>query len=253
MLPTFLTAVGAYLFLTRLTAVLFGPQEKEALHVSLWADRIDIFGYSMSKTVLYTWYVMAFLIAVALILRFTILRKLETVPKGGQNVLEAIVEQIMKYTNSQVHGIGEFLGSYIFAIAMFMVGCAGVELFRLRAPTSDLMMTFSMALITFVLINIYGIKKKGVGGRLKSLANPTPVVFVFRVVSDIAIPVSMASRLFGNMLGGMIVMDLLHSALGTNVMGLSSVLGMYFNVFHPLIQAFIFITLTLTFINEAIE
>jgi len=114
-------------------------------------------------------------------------------------------------------------------------------------------MTFSLALITFILINVYGIKKKGVIGRIKSLASPTPLVFPFRVIADMAIPVSMACRLFGNMLGGMIVIDLLYTALGSNAIGIPGVAGLYFNAFHPIIQAFIFVTLTLTFINEAIE
>jgi F-type H+-transporting ATPase subunit a len=52
---------------------------------------------------------------------------------------------------------------------------------------------------------------------------------------------------------GLVVMDLLYSALGDYAVGIPSLAGLYFNVFHPLIQIFIFITLTLTFINEAIE
>ena len=74
-----------------------------------------------------------------------------------------------------------------------------------------------------------------------------------KLVSDIAVPVSMACRLFGNMLGGMIVMELLYSALGAFAIGIPSIVGLYFNVFHPLIQAYIFITLSLTFIDEAME
>ena len=79
------------------------------------------------------------------------------------------------------------------------------------------------------------------------------MVFIFRVISEFAIPVSMACRLFGNMLGGMIVIDLLYVALGSNAVGIPSVIGLFFNVFHPMMQTFVFVTLTLTFINEAIE
>jgi F-type H+-transporting ATPase subunit a len=134
-----------------------------------------------------------------------------------------------------------------------MMMSAFLELFRLRAPTADIMMTAALALLTFIMINVYGISRKGAGGRIKALASPTPVVFVFRVITEFALPVSMACRLFGNMLGGMIVMDMLYSALGYGAVGIPSVIGLFFNIFHPLIQAFIFITLTLTFINEAIE
>jgi F-type H+-transporting ATPase subunit a len=196
---------------------------------------------------------MAILIVIALILRLTVVKHFEALPKGAQNVLELIVESVGKYTNAQAHGTGEMLCSYILSIAALMITSAAFELFSLRPPTADITMTFALALMTFILINVYGIKRKGALGRVNSLASPTPVVFIFRVISDIAIPVSMVCRLFGNMLGGMIVMHLLYISLGNNAVGIPSVAGIYFNVFHPIMQAFIFITLTLTFINEAIE
>ena len=245
--------IGVYMFVTRAIVIIFGAQESERLNFSIWPERVDVFGFSLSKTVIYTWIAMAALVAAALIVRLTVFRRFEDVPKGAQNAVEFIVESVGKYTNAQAHGTGEILCSYILSIAALMVMSAFLELLRLRPPMADITMTFSMALMTFVLINAYGIKRKGTMGRLKSLASPTPVVFIFRVISEIAIPVSMACRLFGNMLGGMIVVDMLYMALGSNAVGIPSLLGLYFNVFHPLMQAFIFITLTLTFINEAIE
>lgn len=248
-----LAVLGSYLVLTELIVLIFGKPESEKFTVSIWADRIDILGFSLSSTVIITWIIMLVLIVLALIIRFTVIKNMKDEPKGFQNVLEIAVEQLEKYTDSKADGVGSGLASYLFVLALFMIGCAVAELFGYRAPTSDITMTFAMSLITFVLINYYGIKKKGVKGRIKSLATPTPIVFPMKIVSDIAVPVSMACRLFGNMLGGMIVMELLYTAMGAFAIGIPSIIGLYFNVFHPLIQAFIFITLTLTFINEAIE
>ena len=215
--------------------------------MDIWADRIDLGGFSLSMTVVYTWIIMAALILLALVLRLTVIRRMTQVPKGAQNVLEICVENLCKYTKSNVGDLGDNLPAYLFMIAMFMVGSAILELFGIRAPTSDITMTFSMALMTFVLINYYGLKVKGLGGRLKRYRNP------MNIVSDLAVPVSLACRLFGNMLGGLIVMDLLYFAMGNYAVAVPSVVGLYFNVFHPLIQAFIFVTLTLTFIGEAVE
>jgi len=248
-----LMVVGGFLFITRFLDILFGPRPSDELEFSLWPERVQVFNFSLSYTVIYTWIAMAVLIIAAIIIRLTVFRNPKETPSGAQNVVELLVESISKYTNAQAHGTGEFLCSYILTIGSLLVMSAFLELFRLRPPTSDITMTFSLALMTFLLINIYGIKKKGVWGRIKSLASPTPIVFPFRIVSDLAIPVSMACRLFGNMLGGMIVIDLLYMALGGNAVGIPSVFGLYFNAFHPLIQTYIFITLTLTFINEAIE
>ncbi|MDR1589042.1 MAG: F0F1 ATP synthase subunit A [Oscillospiraceae bacterium] len=250
---TMLTLIGLYVFATRLINIVFGVHESGKLEVSIWPERVDFLGFKLTTTVIYSWCAMILLIALAIVLRLTVLRRLREQPRGLQNAIELAMEKILSYADSQAHGSGEFLASYIFAVALFLVSCAFLELFGLRTPASDIMLTFALALITFVLINAYGIRKKGLGGRIKSLASPTPVVFIIRVVTDLAIPVSMASRLFGNMLGGMIVMDLVYSSLGNNAIGLPSVVGLYFNIFHPLIQAFIFVTLTLTFINEAIE
>jgi F-type H+-transporting ATPase subunit a len=251
---TMTAAIGIYLFLTQLISIIFGTRESEGFAFSLWPDRVKLLGVSLSVTTIYTWAAMAALIIVAIILRLAIVARFRADnPKGAQNALELIVETVGKYTGSQAHGTGEILCSYILSIGAFMIACALLELFRLRAPTSDITMTFALAFMTFLLINAYGIKRKGLKGRVKTLASPTPVVFVFRAIAEFAIPVSMACRLFGNMLGGMIVMDLLYSALGNGAVGIPSVIGLFFNVFHPLIQVFIFVTLTLTFINEAIE
>lgn len=248
-----MTAAGIIILLIRLIDIVFGPAEGSLDHVSIWPDRMDVLGLSVSVTVVYSWVIMAVLIFAAAVIRLTVFSRPTDTPKGLQNVIETIVEAVSNYTKAQAHGTGELLCSYILTIAVFLVSCAFLELFRLRAPTSDISITFSLALLTFILINVYGIKRKGVRGRIKSIASPTPLVFPFRLISEIAIPVSLACRLFGNMLGGMIVVDLLYNALGNNSAGIIGVLGLWFNIFHPLIQAFIFVTLTLTFTNEAIE
>ena len=252
-LATILAVIGIYMFLTQLVNLIFGQREKSGFEFSLWPNRVNVLGVSLSETVIYTWFAMAALVIAALILRLTIVRRFEMIPKGAQNIIESVVEAIRKYTGEQAHGTGEILCSYILSIGSLMLASAFLELFRLRAPTSDITMTFALAFMTFLLINAYGVKRKGPGGRIKTLASPTPVVFAFRAIAEFAIPVSMACRLFGNMLGGMIVMDLIYTALGNGAIGIPSVVGLFFNVFHPLIQAFIFITLTLTFVNEAIE
>ncbi len=250
---TIVLIVGLWCLTEQLLQLLFGTKESEEFAVSIWAPRMEIGGITISSTVVVTWVVMAILIVLALLLRIFVIPKMTDKPHGIQTVLELGVEYACKYTKSKVGDLGAGLPAYIGTIALFMVGCAAVELMGVRAPTSDITMTFAMALITFILINYYGIKKKGVGGRIKTLAEPTPVVFPIEVVSQIAVPVSLACRLFGNMLGGMIVMDLLYSAMGNAAIGVPSLAGLYFNVFHPLIQVYIFITLTLTYIGEATE
>ena len=252
-LATFIIVIGTYLFATRVLNLIFGSPARDELHVNLFAERVELFGLNLSTTIISTWYTMAFLIIAALALRLTVIRKMKDRPCGAQNVLEAAVEAVVKYVHSKAHGMGEGFSAYIFTIAAFLVTCAVLELFGFHTPAADITLTFALAFITFILINFFGIRKKGVRGRLSSLASPSPAILPIRLITDIALPISMSARLFGNMLGGLIVIDLIYESLGNYAVGIPSAVGLYFNVFHPLIQAFIFITLTLTFINEATE
>lgn len=231
---------------------LFGRGEREFL-VSISPVRIDLFGFSVSSSVVVAWIVIAALILVAALIRIFAVPRFQEKPRGLQLVLETAVEAVSNLTKEKFGHENDGLAAYFFALAALLIGSAIIELFGIRPPTTDLTMTLSYALVTFVLINYFGIRKKGVLGRLKTLTKPNAVIAPFKLLSDIAVPVSLASRLFGNMLGGMIVIELVYFALGAFSVGIPAVLGLYFNAFHPLIQFFIFINLSLTFIGEAVE
>lgn len=247
-----LLILGAWLIAVQLIGLLPGAGGGKGFTVEISPERMQLFGFSISSTVVITWIAMAVLLVLAVLIRLLVIPHLQDVPHGIQTVLEIAVSGVGDYADSMVgKKISQGLSPYLFSLAALMVGCAAVELIGLRAPTADITMTFALALCTFILFNYYGIKEKGLKGRIHSLASPTAMVFPIRIVCDVAVPVSMACRLFGNMLGGMVVMDLLYSSLGSAAVGIPSVIGLYFNAFHPLIQTFIFVTLTLAFVNEA--
>ena len=233
-----------------------------AMHIefSMFSDRtsIELFGLKLGETTIFTMIIVLIVTMLCLIFRLFVFPKFKDSPKGFQNVIELCVETVEKFCiDATGKKAGKSLAPYMFAIGIYLIISASFELFGLRAPTSDLVVTFSMGLITFVLLNFFGFKKLGIGGRFKAMGGPMvamrPIMIPMKIVSDIAIPISLACRLFGNMLGGMIVMELLKGALGGYASGIPGIAGLYFNLFHPLIQAYIFITLSLTFIDEAME
>ena len=233
-----------------------------AMHIefSMFSDRtsIELFGLKLGETTIFTMIIVLIVTMLCLIFRLFVFPKFKDSPKGFQNVIELCVETVEKFCiDATGKKAGKSLAPYMFAIGIYLIISASFELFGLRAPTSDLVVTFSMGLITFVLLNFFGFKKLGIGGRFKAMGGPMiamrPVMIPLKIISDIAIPISLACRLFGNMLGGMIVMELLKGALGGYAAGIPGIAGLYFNLFHPLIQAYIFITLSLTFIDEAME
>lgn len=249
-----LGCAGFWLAGKGLLTLLFGQPEKTALQISMTPEQLDLFGLPISSTVAGCWAVSAVLVFFALLLRIFFIPRMRETPNRFQLIIELAVTGISDYTNSKVGGeIGYKLSGYIFTLALMMLSLDSVELFGFRPSTADINMTAAMAIISFFLIHGYGIRYKKLLGHLRALASPAPFVFPLRLITEFAVPISLACRLFGNTFGGMIVMDLLYHSLGTGGLGIPSLAGLYFNVFHPLVQAFIFITLTLTFIGEATE
>ncbi len=258
----FIAIFAVWMFLGVTITALSGMKNSMEVQFDMFSPRTEVFGgnlklfgktFTVANTTLLAYKITAIITVLAVVFRLFVFPRFKDKPKGFQNIIELAVEAMDNFTKTNVCDYSSQLSPYMFSLALFMLGCAASELFGLRAPTSDIVMTLAMGLITFFLINFYGIKKKGIGGRLGALTKPTPIIFPMKVLSDVAVPISLACRLFGNMLGGMIVMDLLKGALGGYASGIPAVAGLYFNLFHPIIQIYIFIILSLTFINEAME
>ena len=244
---------GGWAFIACVVNLISGGAKGIRVDVEILAPHTELFGLRIAETTLTAYGVLAIVAVLCVLFRVFAVPRFRDEPKGLQNLMEAAVEAVDQFTRDTAGDLSPVLPSYMFAVAVLLIGCALSELFGLRPPTADVVFTLSLALCTFFLINYYGIKKKRLFGRIKSLASPSPILLPIRIVTDCATPVSLACRLFGNMLGGMIVMDLLKNSLGGYAVGVTSLAGLYFNVFHPLIQTYIFIVLSLTFIREATE
>lgn len=242
-----------WLVIGSVITLIFGTHAKEEFTVSIIPPRMDfsIFGYQPSETMMVGWAVMAVLIIGAILSRIFCIPKLSDEPGDFQNAVEVVVEAIESYTSERTSDLGRPMYGYVFTIGVMLLGNAVAELAGFRSPSSDLMFTLALSIFAFFMANWYGIRKRSLGGRLKSLLTPTPLLLPIRLVTDLANPLSMACRLFGNTISGMIVMNLIYSVLGNFAAGIPSVIGLYFNVFTALIQTIIFITLALSSINEA--
>ena len=244
---------GIWLFTGCAITLFFGQPAQEEFSVSIISPRANfmILGYQPSETMVVGWGVMAALISIAVILRIFFIPKLSDVPDKFQNVIETIIEAVEGYTSERTPYLGRFMYCYIFVIGATLMGNAIAELMGFRSPSSDLMFTAALSIMAFLMANYYGIRKLSLKGRIKAYSYPSPMLIPIRLVTDLANPLSMACRLFGNTLSGMIVLNLIYSALGNFAAGIPSIVGLYFNVFSALIQMIIFITLTLMSLNDA--
>ena len=199
-------------------------------------------------------------ITLLVILTITATGKLETVPEGGQNLVEYILEFIRDLAKTQ---IGEedyqkwvpFVGTmFLFIFVSNWSGALSpyrlIELpnGELAAPTNDINTTVALALLTSVAYFYAGLSKKGLAYFGRYL-QPTPVLLPINILEDFTKPLSLSFRLFGNILADELVVAVLISLVPLVVPVPMMLLGL----FTSGIQALIFATLAGAYIGEALE
>ena len=165
---------------------------------------------------------------------------------GFRLLLEALVNMFEDNAVSTVGHNSKFIAPWYFAAAAFI--CIGtlLEMTGLRPPTSDLNVTLALGITTFILINYYGFKEKK-WRRFLRFANP------INDLTDIVIPFSMALRMFGSVFSGYLIMHLIYSLPWFAKIALPALASVIFTIFHALIQSYIFMFLSMSFISEATE
>ena len=207
----------------------------------------------ITDTTISTWIIMGILIAFAIIVRIKV-SSFKDVPTGFQNVVEAIVELFEGYIRTTVGERLMFLGNWFFTVFIFvLLSNLGGIFPGFRPPTADWSVTVSLAIVTFVLIQVLGVRYRKLE-YVKSLFSPMFLFFPINVIGELARPISISFRLFGNMLAGLIMMSLIYSVapLFTRFI-IPAALHVYFDIFAGVLQTYIFVTLSLSFIAASSE
>ncbi|MDR2767850.1 MAG: F0F1 ATP synthase subunit A, partial [Treponema sp.] len=123
-------------------------------------------------------------------------------------------------------------------------------LFEIKPPSRDINLTAAMAVMSILIVLFGGLKARGFKGWFKNLFQPVPIMLPFNILDYAIRPVSLCLRLFGNMLGGFIIMQLIGAVIPVFVPPFFS---LYFDFFDGLIQALVFSFLTTLFLSEAVE
>lgn len=159
--------------------------------------------------------------------------------KLGQNLCGGFIgEEGKRYT------------PYLASVLIYLGIANLIGILGFKPPTKDLNVTAALAIMSIVLIQYAGIRKKGAKGWLKSFAEPVAIVAPINILELVIKPLSLCMRLFGNVLGAFVIMKLIESVLPVF---LPVVFSAYFDLFDGLIQAYVFVFLTGLFIKEAIE
>ena len=136
-------------------------------------------------------------------------------------------------------------------ISMLYIGVSNIiGLFGFKSPTKDLRVTVALALMSIILIEAAGIYHKGVKRWLHGFVEPVAIVTPINILEVVTKPLSLCMRLFGNVLGAFVIMELLKMILPV---GLPVVFSLYFDIFDGLLQAYVFVFLTSLYIDEITE
>nr|WP_167957732.1 F0F1 ATP synthase subunit A [Anaerosporobacter faecicola] len=175
------------------------------------------------------------------------------VPGTFLNIVEYMVQAIddLTLTNMGTKHGAKF-SNYIGTIFIFILLSNISGLFGLRPPTADYGTTLALALITFVMIHYNGFKYQK-ASHVTNLFKPlllTPI----NIIGEIATPISMSLRLFGNILSGTVMMGLIYGLLPKIItLVWPGFLHAYFDVFSGAIQTYVFCMLTMVFISNTFE
>ncbi|MGL4656538.1 MAG: F0F1 ATP synthase subunit A [Sarcina sp.] len=208
---------------------------------------INILGFKVGSAVVIQWGVMIFLIIVCSILAKNL--KKEGKPGKLQSALEMLYEAITGMVDGNMgkgySGYIPFVGTLILYLGILnLCGLIGFG-----PPTRNLSVVIGFTTITFVLVHYNAIKKKHLGGYLKDYGKPYLPMLPINIIEKIVFPVSLALRLFGNMLAAAIVMGLIYMGLGHIAMfaqfAIPIIPHAFFDLFDGSIQTIIFVMLTI--------
>jgi len=226
----------------------------------------------ISETIVVSWLVMLIITGFCIWLTHDL--KVENISKR-----QALAEMLVEMANNFViNNAGEKFRKLIpFVAALFATSVVSnlISLTGLRSPTADLSTEAAWAVVVFIMITAEKIKSGGVGGYLKGFTEPIAVLTPFNILSELATPISMACRHFGNILSGVVINALIYGALAVASskllgllpglvgdvlaeipilsVGLPAVMSVYFDWFSGFMQAFIFCMLTVMYISNASE
>lgn len=196
------------------------------------------------------------------------------VPGGFQNLIELIYEFVQKQVKETFHGRSQLIGPLSLTIFMWVFLMNAMDLLPVDSipllahffgadhfkavPTTDLNLTFGMSLSVFLLTLIYGIKIKGMKGFFKEMTckpfGPAlfPANIILKVVEECAKPISLGLRLFGNLYAGELIFILI-ALIDWKYQWLLGLPWAIFHILIILIQAFIFMMLTIVYLSLASE
>ncbi len=192
------------------------------------------------------------IIAVITLLAFLLTRNLKVEGKLSkrQPLLEMCYSKMESFFKELLGEEGKGYIPWLMSTGIFIGASNMIGLFGFKPPTKSMQVTAAMALTSILIVEFSGIKARGLKGHIKAFAEPVFIVAPINLLELIIKPLSLCMRLFGNIIGAFIIMELIKAVVP---LVLPMVLSLYFDLFDGFLQAYVFVFLTSLYIKEAIE
>lgn len=206
----------------------------------------EVFGIAVNATIVNTWIIMAILVATSAIITRNL--RPDVPPNRWRTTLEVIVNgivgQIAEVSDRRDPRVLYFAGTlFLFiVIANLLTVVPGFH-----TPTASLSTTAALALSVLIAVPMFGIGSRGLGGYLKSYLEPSFVMLPFNIISEFSRGISLAIRLYGNIMSGAVIAVILLGVAPFFFPILMDMLGLLTGV----IQAYIFAILATVYISTA--
>ena len=215
---------------------------QEVFHIQIGSLRIPV-----NEATVVSWIVLGLVLVICLILTANL--KVKQISRR-QAAAEFIVTKLQSLVESMVGEEGKAYVPYLITVLFFLGFSNVIGVLGMKPPTKSLTVTAALALMSIVLVQIANIRKNGPLGWLKSFKKPIAVMLPINLLELVIKPLSLCMRLFGNVIGAFIIMELLKMI--THIV-IPAVFSLYFDIFDGLLQAYVFVFLTGLYIKEAIE
>ena len=217
-----------------------------ALKEELNVEMVSVFGLQIPESVVVSWGIMVFLVLGSILLTRNL--RVDHITRR-QAMLEPLVTLLNDFFVGLLGENGKRYVPYLMSVALYIACSNLIGVFGIKPPTKDLNVTAALALMSIVLIEYSGIHARGGKGFLKSLTAPTPIMTPMNILEIAIRPTSLCMRLFGNVLGAFVIMELIKLVVPVFV---PAVFSLYFDLFDGLIQTYVFVFLTSLFMKESL-
>ena len=215
--------------------------------IPIYSRDMGFFTLNITASVIWQWVA----ILILGISSFLLTKNLKRKPDKKQAAIEKVYGLVQSVVTSTMGEEYRAYVPYLGTLMVYLIVLNFMGLIGLKPPTQDLSVAAGLAISTFLVIHYTALKRNGVGGYLKGYAHPFVLMLPINIMERVMLPVSLALRLYGNMLAATVLVELVYEKLPR--FGIPIIAHGYFDLFDGTIQMLVFSMLTMIQIKLTAE